>query len=1004
MATTSASSAPPESTGILALEVYIPKCYVSQSELESHVGVPAGKFTIGLGQDGIAVIGDREDVNSVFLTVASSLLSKYGISEHEIGRLEVGTETLIDKSKSSKTTLMTLFPTNRDIEGVTSVNACYGGTSALLNAFSWVSSPSWDGRYALVVCGDIAGYAPGPARPSGGGGAAAMLVGRGAALRADLNVRASYSEDVYDFYKPDHSSEYPTVDGPLSQQCYTRALEGCYSKYADKSTERLHSQLPQTNDTFSMNTPDFFLFHSPYAKLVQKSFAHLFSVDSRRLSSPPASADEINAAFIEKVHPSTLLSRNCGNAYTASLYFGLASLLSGCSSSSGDSSSSSSPTLSSGSSILMFSYGSGCMSTLFRLEVCSPPNPEERFSLAGIRSRLDLQSRLEARTKLSPAELDGALRAREMLHQAKPPFTPVYGKVEDCIWAGAYYLTGVDDKWRRSYAQVQNQLQEIPRNPPRPTLPEQPRCVITGTSAGLPGCDPVFAPDNLCKLSRGENLITALPLVCRLAMLGKNVVQVKRPVGGGPAVRLPVVDESGVVKLAAQLGAVDLVKDYGVAKGLADAMDVASKVAVAAGLEALKDAGLVRGDGDWTLAEELRDSTGVVYASSFPALDAAVGEVTRFFQGQTVSGASTEVLVDTLRRRLCEGLKVEALGEEDEAALARLCKVGGGGGGGGGGSSGASTTYEFDRKFLFRVLVLGNAQLAQIVGCRGPNTQTNAACAGTTQAIAMAQDMLTSGRCERVVVVAGDNASGPTLMPWVGSGFRALGAAALGEKVEEAAMPFDKRRSGMLLGAGGIGIVLETEASALARRARSAADAAAAGAAGAAAFKIKARLVATQYSNSAFHGAALDRRHVAQELSRFLKDVGDKHGVTKEDIVKSGVYFSHETSTHASSETSCAANEVAALRAAFGEELVGKLLICNTKGFTGHPMGVSFEDVAAIEVLVRQVAPPVVNFLEKDEALGDLRLSKGGAVACKYALRFAAGFGSQVSFALYAVY
>ena len=40
--------------------------------------------------------------------------------------------------------------------------------------------------------------------------------------------------------------------------------------------------------------------------------------------------------------------------------------------------------------------------------------------------------------------------------------------------------------------------------------------------------------------------------------------------------------------------------------------------------------------------------------------------------------------------------------------------------------------YEFDRKFLFRVLVLGNAQLAQIIKARGPNMQTNAACAGQT--------------------------------------------------------------------------------------------------------------------------------------------------------------------------------------------------------------------------------------------------------------------------------
>jgi 3-oxoacyl-(acyl-carrier-protein) synthase len=39
--------------------------------------------------------------------------------------------------------------------------------------------------------------------------------------------------------------------------------------------------------------------------------------------------------------------------------------------------------------------------------------------------------------------------------------------------------------------------------------------------------------------------------------------------------------------------------------------------------------------------------------------------------------------------------------------------------------------YEFDRKFLFRVLVLANAQLAQIIKAKGPNFQTNTACAGT---------------------------------------------------------------------------------------------------------------------------------------------------------------------------------------------------------------------------------------------------------------------------------
>ena len=299
-------------------------------------------------------------------------------------------------------------------------------------------------------------------------------------------------------------------------------------------------------------------------------------------------------------------------------------------------------------------------------------------------------------------------------------------------------------------------------------------------------------------------------------------------------------------------------------------MDVAAQVAVAAGLEALKDAGLVKGRSsdrkEWILDECNKDSTGVIYASSFPAMDAAVREVMRFLQSRTVGAAPMERLIENLRNRLLRASVNRTLNADDEASLARMLararetEEG---------EVVDSSTYEFDRKFLFRVLVLGNAQLAQLAGCRGPNTQTNAACSGTTQAIGMAQDMLISGRAKRVVVVAGDNASGETLLPWIGSGFRALGAATIADSVESAALPFDKRRSGMLLGAGGIGMVLETAPSAIERLALKN-D-----------FQVKARLLATQYSNSAYHGAALDRKHIGQELVRFLNDIELIHGISK---------------------------------------------------------------------------------------------------------------------------
>ncbi len=73
------------------------------------------------------------------------------------------------------------------MQGVDSLNACYGGTAALFNAVNWVESRAWDGRLALVVAADIAMYAAGPARPSGGCGSIAMLIGEGFLLHFNMS-------------------------------------------------------------------------------------------------------------------------------------------------------------------------------------------------------------------------------------------------------------------------------------------------------------------------------------------------------------------------------------------------------------------------------------------------------------------------------------------------------------------------------------------------------------------------------------------------------------------------------------------------------------------------------------------------------------------------------------------------------------------------------------------------------------------------------------------------
>ena len=77
-----------------------------------------------------------------------------------------------------------------------------------------------------------------------------------------------------------------------------------------------------------------------------------------------------------------------------------------------------------------------------------------------------------------------------------------------------------------------------------------------------------------------------------------------------------------------------------------------------------------------------------------------------------------------------------------------------------------------------------------------------------------------------------------------------------------------------------------------------------------------------------------------------------------------------------------------------------RIVIANTKGFTGHPMGVGLEDVMAVKALETGVVPPVPNFRDPDPELGILNLSQGGAYPVRYALRLAAGFGSQISMSL----
>lgn len=441
----------PSNIGIKAIELYIPSQIVNQADLETAYGVAAGKFTIGLGQTNMSFVNDREDVYSLALTVFSKLIKSYSLDVNNIGRLEVGTETLIDKSKSVKSVLTQLLGENTDTEGIDTVNACYGGTSAVLNAVNWIESSAWDGRDAVVVAADIALYESGAARPTGGAGAVALLIGPDAPIVFD-STRGSYMSHVYDFYKPNMKQEYPVVEGHFSLSCYVRALDNAYASYSRKAlkagVEGSTGKTVGTTKRFDYNA-----FHVPTCKLVTKSYARLLYNDFRQDQSlfpdvDPSLAtipyeDSLTDKLVEKtfvnlakqltkerVSPSLTVPTNTGNLYTGSLWASFSSLLYYVGAESLQN-----------KRVGLFSYGSGLAATMMSVVI--------KGDVSRINKILNFEERLAARTTVTPQQYEAAIALREALYGQKD-YTPT-GSIEH-IAPGTYYLTNINDKFQRSYA------------------------------------------------------------------------------------------------------------------------------------------------------------------------------------------------------------------------------------------------------------------------------------------------------------------------------------------------------------------------------------------------------------------------------------------------------------------------------------------------------------------------------------------------------------------------
>ncbi|RME56599.1 MAG: hypothetical protein D6795_01080, partial [Deltaproteobacteria bacterium] len=453
--------------------------------------------------------------------------------------------------------------------------------------------------------------------------------------------------------------------------------------------------------------------------------------------------------------------------------------------------------------------------------------------------------------------------------------------------------------------------------------------VISGLSGGIPGPDDPFSPRALDALMAGKDRIEPLPLETRQAIVAFGLERIEKDADGRiQTVRITHPDET--IHFSGRFPpSIDLSR-HGLSGRIAAELDETTRLAVAAGFEAIANAGLplipreegFRYYGRYRLPPSVGARMGIVFASAFA-------------------------------------------GAEHWLHAAHAHQRGEG----------------FDRHFLIQCLGMGQSTLARFLGITGPTFRLQAACASTLSAIAVAEDWIATGRADRVLVVAADAAGSPTLLPYIGAGFLAVGGVSTEREIERAAQPFGKGRAGTIIGSGAVGLVLERAASALGRGVRP-----------------RARLLGTALSNDACHPTKMNPEAIAASMKRLIDRVAEAHTLDRRTLAGRAFFVSHEPFTPARGGSADA--EAHTLRTCFGEALQ-EVPVVNVKGYTGHPMGASLEEVVAVEALERGWLPPVRNREAQDPALSDLTLSEGRRTQAHYAIRLAAGFGAQIACAVY---
>lgn len=264
---------------------------------------------------------------------------------------------------------------------------------------------------------------------------------------------------------------------------------------------------------------------------------------------------------------------------------------------------------------------------------------------------------------------------------------------------------------------------------------------------------------------------------------------------------------------------------------------------------------------------------------------------------------------------------------------------------------GGVTTFEEQKEVLmnrgsgritpfFVPMLISNMAAGHIsieFGLQGSSMTIVTACASGTNAIGEALRIIQRGEAD--VVLCGGTEAPITSLAFAGF-CAAKTMSTEKENPEQASRPFDKRRSGFVMGEGAGVLVLESLEHAEARGAH-----------------IYAELAGYGSTSDAYHitSPAPGGAGAVRAMRLALKDAG----VSGEDV---GYINAHGTSTGPND-----AAETAAIKTVFGS-YASKLAISSTKSMTGHLMGAA----GAIEAIIcalsieRGAIPPTTNYGEPD--------------------------------------